>query len=259
MTNLINQEIPRLIEWLRANRLSLNIAKTNVMIFGPNRTTQKDNINIIIEGITLNITKSTKFLGIVLDSNLTWKDHILYLSKKVARSIGILSIARKVLNQKSLITLYYSFMYPYLTYCLLIWGNSPLTTLWPVYKLQKIAIRILANLKKRESSLSFCKKQKILRLPEIYTLYTGIFMFKFNNSLLPDIYHNLFTRNHAFHNYPTRISDKLRIPLAKTKIGGTFITKTGVQIWNGLPIVIQEKTRIGGFKHSLISHLLDSY
>jgi hypothetical protein len=256
---LKTQELPRLIEWLRANRLSLNIAKTNFMIFGPKRTNQPDNINIIIDGNKLELTKSTKFLGIVLDSNLTWKDHILYLSKKIARSVGILSIARRVLNQKSLITLYYSLIYPYLTYCLLIWGNSPSTTIWPILKLQKIALRTMANLKKRESSYSFCKNQRILRLPEIYTLYTGIFMFKYNNSLLPDIYNNLFIKNRAIHNYPTRISANLRIPLARTKIGESFITKTGVQIWNKLPDHIQTNDRIGSFKHSLITHHLSTY
>jgi hypothetical protein len=50
MSNSINQEIPRLIDWLRANRLSLNIAKTNFMIFGPKRANRTDNINISIEG-----------------------------------------------------------------------------------------------------------------------------------------------------------------------------------------------------------------
>jgi hypothetical protein len=158
MTNMINHEIPQLVNWLRANRLSLNIAKTNFMLFGGKKNTRPNDITISIEGKQLNITNSTKCLGVILDSNLTWKYHILHLSKKIARSVGILSIARKVLAQKSLITLYYSFIYPYLTYCVLIWGNSPSSTIWPVYKLQKIAIRILANLKRRNSSITFCKK-----------------------------------------------------------------------------------------------------
>jgi hypothetical protein len=259
LTNTINQELPQLINWLRANRLSLNIAKTHFMLFGPKKKIPPQDINILIEGNKLRLTKSTKFLGIILDSNISWKDHIIHLSKKIAKSVGILSIARKILNQKSLIQLYYSFIYPYLTYCVLIWGNSPASTLWPVFKLQKISIRIIANLTRRNSSLQFCKKNSLLRLPEIYSLYTGIFMYKYHHSLLPEIFNNLFTQNRSIHNYNTRNATNLRIPRVKTKIGETFITKTGVHIWNNLPKTIQESNSIKIFKNSLIKVLLAKY
>jgi hypothetical protein len=80
--SLLNTEIPHLIDWLRANRLSLNVDKTHTMIFGPNRKTNTSKINIHIEGRTLDIVNSTKFLGIILDSGLNWKGHILHLAKK---------------------------------------------------------------------------------------------------------------------------------------------------------------------------------
>jgi hypothetical protein len=152
-----------------------------------------------------------------------------------------------------------SFIYPYLTYCILIWGNSPATTLWPVYKLQKVAIRIIANLRRQNSSYSFCKNNSLLRLPEIYTLYTGIFMFKYKNGFLPSIFNNLFVQNLTIHNYPTRNSKKLRIPRMTTKIGDAFITKTGVHLWNKLPDSITTKKTLCPFKGSLIKHLLSTY
>ena len=72
----MNNEIPNLVTWLRANRLSLNIDKTHIMIFGPNTKSKLPDINVTIEGTPLDIVQTTKFLGLILDSGLTWKPHI---------------------------------------------------------------------------------------------------------------------------------------------------------------------------------------
>jgi hypothetical protein len=156
-----NDKLPKLSEWFRANRLSLNIAKTHVMIFSPENDPNLS-ATILIDGITLNIVKKTKFLGVILDNRLSWKDHALYVAQKIAKSIGILSIARQILTSKTLLQLYYCFIYSYITYCNLAWGNAPDSTLWPVLRIQKLSIRLIANISRRSSSLSFCKKHLIL-------------------------------------------------------------------------------------------------
>jgi hypothetical protein len=155
ISQTLNQELPLLIEWLRANRLSLNVDKTHIMIFGKKNITSHPPIDIKIDGKTLTVLEKTKFLGIILDSGLTWKDHVNYLTKKLSKSIGVLSIARKALSQKTLLQLYHAFISPYLNCCILIWGNAPASSLWPVLRLQKLAIRIVAN------AMQFCKKHNI--------------------------------------------------------------------------------------------------
>jgi hypothetical protein len=251
LSNSLNREIPTLLEWLRANRLSLNVDKTQAMIFGRKNNTVPNDINIMIDGKKLEIVSQTKFLGVILDSNLSWKQHISYLKTKIAKSLGILTIARRNLNHQTLIQLYHAFIYPYLSYCVLTWGNAPASTLWPIYKLQKLSFRIINNLKHGTSTLPFCKKENVLRLPQIYTLNAGIFMFKFSKSLLPSTFDNLFTKNSAIHSYPTRNANLLRIPRAKTKMADSFITKTGVAIWNQITSTINTDTKLGTFKRAL--------
>ena len=187
----VNSELPKLVEWLCTNRLSLNIKKTHLMIFRPKKTKDIPNIVIKIDNQILEIVKNTKFLGVIIDNGLTWKDHALMISKKIVKTIGILSLARRNLNQKTVIQLYYSFVYPYLNYCNLAWGNAP-DTLWSIYRNQKIAIRIIANIPRISSSIAFCKTHKILRLPEIYTQAAGLFMYKYKSGLLPAIFTNFF-------------------------------------------------------------------
>ena len=70
--NNVNQEIPKLLDWLRSNRLSLNIKKKHVMVFGKkfNKNLQENLPKIMIDGEVLEIVKETKFLGVYLDSEL---------------------------------------------------------------------------------------------------------------------------------------------------------------------------------------------
>ena len=85
----INEELKYISEWLKINRLSLNVKKTHYIIFAT-RNFARTNLNVQIEGHTIDETHQTKFLGVIIDSNLTWKQHIMYISGKIAKGIGII-------------------------------------------------------------------------------------------------------------------------------------------------------------------------
>ena len=95
----INQDTPLLTSWLQTNRLSLNLSKTHVMIFGKKGTNSDNSFETKIEGTTIEVVKQTKFLGIILDNSLSWKQHLSYLTSKLAKSIGILTRARTFLDK----------------------------------------------------------------------------------------------------------------------------------------------------------------
>jgi hypothetical protein len=157
-----------------------------------------------------------------------------------------------MLDKKILIQLYYTYLYPYIVYCNVIWGNSPDNHLWQIFKLQKWAIRIICNLRKRDSTKSSFFQLKILRLPEIYRLSALLFVFKFKNGLLPPIFTNFFQENQQFHNYPTRQAQNYRNPRTRLKIATTFIKCSGSTLWNALPPEIANITKIGRFKREMI-------
>ena len=90
-------------------------------------------------------------------------------------------------------------------------------------------------------------------------MFAGIFMFKYNKSLLPSIFDNLFTRNNTIHHYPTRNAAQFRIPLTKSKIADAFITKTGVHIWNSINNSLNTSTKLGTFKRALKKSLVQKY
>jgi hypothetical protein len=162
----INQDIPLLTSWLQTNRLSLNVSKTHIMVFGKKNKNKENHISTTIEGTTLEVVTQTKCLGINLDNELSWKYHALHISKKIAKSIGI----------------------PYLTYCSVIWGMASDNILWPIFRTQKRAIRIIDNLRGRTSTKSTFYKYQILRLLEIYKYSALIFVYKYKNDLLPNTF-----------------------------------------------------------------------
>jgi hypothetical protein len=253
----INLEMPKLVEWLSTNRLSLNIGKTHLMIFGAKKSLSNNNINIKINNQALEIVTHSKFLGIMIDNKLSWKEHALYTSKKLSKSIARLSLAKKYLNKTTMIQLYYSFIFPYLYYCNLAWGNAADTILWPIFRNQKLALRIISNTPRRSSTIDFCKNNQIFRLPDIHKFAIGLFMFKYKQGLLPEIFSNFFSKNQDNHSYQTRNATKLRTHLTKTQVGTKFIKNTGISSWNQIESTITSNVKIGTFKNLLKKDIND--
>ena len=98
----------------------------------------------------------------MLDSNLNWKSHINYSSTKIKRSIGILSKMRYLITLDVLINLYYTLIYPFLIYGLVVWGNTYPINIKPLFILQKRTIRIITFLKFDEHSSQLFKLANIL-------------------------------------------------------------------------------------------------
>ena len=82
----LNSELKKLVQWLNINKLSLNIRKH--IVFTHKKQKHLNN-NIVINNQIVSRVESTKFLGVIIDSALTWEDHINYIKTKIAKGIGI--------------------------------------------------------------------------------------------------------------------------------------------------------------------------
>ena len=144
--NLVNAELIKVYQWLNLNKLSLNIEKTNFIIFSLSKNVHQDIYNnIVINGSHINRVYFTKFLGVIIDSKLTWKNHITKIRTKISKAIGIICKSRKLFNQEILVTLYYSFVYPYFIYCIENWGLAAEAHLSMMLKLQRKIVRIIMS------------------------------------------------------------------------------------------------------------------
>ena len=116
----INIKIDKIYSWVKAKELSLNIEKTNFMLVTP-KLFSRTMDDLLIDGNRISEVNETKFLGVIIDNKLNWSPHITYISKTIAKGIGIILKARKVFNNETLSSLYYTFFYPYLNYCIHVW------------------------------------------------------------------------------------------------------------------------------------------
>ena len=123
LISTLNDEMPKFIQWLNVIKLCLNIDKTQYMVFSL-RKPIVSNLDVIISDQKIKQSQCVKFLGVLIDYRLSWRDHINNVKNKISKGIGIISKTRKYFDSDTLLTLYYSFVYPYLTYCAEVWGNA---------------------------------------------------------------------------------------------------------------------------------------
>ena len=127
----------------------------------------------------------TKFLGIIIDYKLNWSPHITYISKKIAKGVGIILKARKLFDQETLLTLYYTFVYPYLNYCIHVRGKAYNVHIHDLIILQNKAMRIVHCVPPRTNVEKLCFDSNILTLKRLYSYNISIIMYKFSKNMLP--------------------------------------------------------------------------
>ena len=121
LSDVVNNELSKMIEWLNANRLSLNIDEANFMIFRP-KGKKKSCPTIHINGSSIQEVDDAKFLGIIIYNQLNWIEHIKCISRKIAKGTGIIIKTRKSFESETLLN--YALIFPHITYGIHVWGTA---------------------------------------------------------------------------------------------------------------------------------------
>ena len=214
---------------------------------------------IFISGSPVEEVEETKFLGIIIDRQLSWASHIRYMKNKVAKGLGIILKCRKIFKTETLISLYNSIVYPYFNYCVLIWGSAYPIHLQSVMILQKKLVRIISGVKPRTHTIPLFENMKILTVKEIFYYAVAMFMYKYANQRLPNIFDDTFSHVSDIHSHHTRNVQSLNIPFCKTNRSQHTIRYFGPKIWNIIVKKIDVNCAIGTFKCRLRSLLLSQH
>jgi len=184
---ITNIELSKLNTWFQVNKLSLNIDKTKYMIFEPKKILNRkycklvmqdyNQLNIYIHDTQLERVNNTKFLGVTVDSELNWKQHITSVENKLSSIIGILYRIRFKITKKAALLIYDALIYSHLSYCNLLWASTYKSSLDKLFILQKRALKNCLNLPKRtETNIVFELADK-LSVYQINKLQTASFIF----------------------------------------------------------------------------------
>ena len=257
----ITAELNNIHIWLCTNKLSLNIEKSNFVIFHPpQKKLQSHDFNLAINNKQPKREFFIRYLGILIDSNLNWKDQVECITKEIRRSISILSKLRYYVGLDILLSLYYALIYLFLTYGIIIWGNTYKTTLQPIVILQKKAMRIITFSRFDERSSPLFKSLEIIKFVDVVTFYLAIFMYKYHNKLLSPVFISFFTKITQIHSYNTRLAAKQSyyLPKARTNHGIFNIRFQGPSVWNSIDEDIKSSS-LSLFKKKMKQHLIKDY
>ena len=259
---IVNNELSEVSNWFKANKLSVNATKTNYMILGtPHMTSSKvsDDLNVVLNETILERVKCTKFLGVLIDECLTWKNHIDCISKTISRNIGVMNKLKFSLPTRILHTLYCTLILPYINYGILIWGNTCKLYIDKLVKLQKWAIRTVSKSHYRSHTAPLFANSNVLTINDMYTLELAIFMYKFSINELPVAFNDFFTKRSDIHNYPTRHAKDLNITKNNKTFSDKGIRSNGPILWNSLPSSLKESKNAKYFRNSFKKSLIQMY
>ena len=260
MQNLVNNELSKLSEWFRANKLSLNAVKTHYMLFGnkPFPKTLKQ-LNINLDGNIIEQVKSIKFLGVFFDEKLKWNVHVNHVVSKISRGLGVLGRVRNIVPFDVLRTLYYTLIYPYLVYCCIIWGGAAAATSNRLSVLQNRAVRLITHSPFRASAGPLYGRLNLLQFKDIRKFQLLVFMFKCKYKLLLPKPCIEYCPVNLYHPYEMRCSHYFYAFSFRTSIRELSISVQGPKLWNSLPDALSNCISLETFKREVVKFFVALY
>ena len=252
----LNIELDKLNVWFMVNKLSLNISKTNFILFS-NKFIDKANLDIRINGNAINRVFETKFLGVIIDSKLNWKQHIAYVKTKLNKCIGVIYKASYVLDTNALRLIYCSLYLPYLSYCCEVWGTSYKTATENIVISQKKVVRIINKVNKFHHTRELFLKLKLLKFRDIVDFKIAVLMFKASKYSLPYNVQSLFCKLDS--GYTLRSKGNFSKMHVRTTKKAQCISVYGVNLFNNLNNAIKNAKNIFVFKRRFKKYTLLKY
>ena len=227
----MNEDLNNLSAWFKANKLTLNTKKTYACDFGKSKQPYD---TLRIDGKTIEMTNCVKYLGVYVDSKLSWKPHISYVVNKISTIIGVMSKIRKTLNIESMKTLYYALVHSRLLYCQEAWGTAYKTTLDPLVKAHKKVMRLIIKAKYRAHTKPIYERLKIRPLMSEIQYRRALLAYEIIKD--PEE-HQVELKLEIKHQHNTRAAqDDLTIPRKNTLGWGTNgIEYVLIKAYNALP------------------------
>ena len=249
----MNNQLINISNWFTSNKLTLNVDKTQVMMFS-RRTTPIPNTHVELRGQAIANVSKAKFLGVIVDEKLNWKDHVSFVASKLSKSCGILYKVRNCLTTSAKNMLYYSLIHPFLTYCINVYASTYKTNLRPIFLSQKRVIRTLSHASRRDHTLPLFCQWNILPMSHIINFSAALFAYKVLNNLTYSE-NDFLTRNNPVHNLRNRMD--LHIHYNSSTQTQLFIKYRAAKAWNSIPIEIRSSGSLVTFKRKLKLHLFE--
>ena len=240
----LNLDLRSLNNWLKANKISLNSGKTELIIFRHINKQINYDLKIKINGKRIYPSSHVKYLGIFIDSHLNWSFHSDALASRLSRANGMLLKIRHYVSKNTLRSIYFGIFSSLISYGAQIWGQRLNKHIHRLEKLQNKAIRIINFANFRAPVTPLYLKSKILKLSDNIKLMDFLYVVDNIKGNLPCVFNDTLQFSRNIHTYHTRGASQYKIILPKVKTetyGIKSITYQSAHFWNYIINIFPEK------------------
>ena len=242
--------------WTIENKLILNAKKTKVMLLGSRQrlnTLQDKDLKVKINDTELECVTHSKCLGVIIDNNLNFKQHVDSVAKTMKQKLGMIRRTKHLFTRNQLSRIYWGLVLPHALYCSSVWSSRSETNFKTVNKLHKRASYIVSGCTWETPSEQVLQLLGWRPLNVLFNKSIACMMYKCVNGIAPPILSNRICFNDDVSLRTTRNSNRnlLRLPLCKTQFYQKTFAYKGAQVWNSLNDECRRSNSLYSFKNAL--------
>ena len=237
--------------WSKQNKMYLNYDKTTCMLIGTRyRTQNSQQLNIYIDNNKIKSVNKQKLLGIYIDENLLWSDHIDYLCSNISSKISLLKQLSSYIPFEAQKMFYQGYILPLIDYSSITWGTTSKTNTKRLLKLQKRAARIILNANYDTASSYMFEILDWSTITERHNYNKAVLIYKALNNLTPTYISDLLTPMSQSHKRTLRSSTdgSLAVPRSRTAMFDGSFSCSAPRLWNDLPECVRSAPSLNVFK-----------
>ena len=248
LSNDLKTELDNIAEWLRQNKLSLNIDKTEYMVVGHKRQTNSiaEPIDIKINEEPIKRVQKVKYLGTMVDENLTWNEQYKKLKNKIKIALSSLQKLRNILPQSKLDQVYRALLESHLRYSDELWGSLSNTKLDHLQRLQNRARTLIEGSRLKDGwTCNWLSVSNLIKFDR------AIMIYKILNGQCPESLNGKLITRSQISKYQTRNQQDLDIPRLNLEFSKTSFFYTSAKTWNEIPLQIRLSSNVFTFRKRL--------
>lgn len=250
-------ELNKLERWLEENKLFVNTKKTKVMILG--NINNASNKKLKLFNVDLDYVTEYKYLGIVIDCKLTFRNHMNYTISKISKKVGYFRRISQNLSLRSRTLVYKTIIAPLFEYCptILYFANS--TDKNSLQKLQNRAMRVILHTNRYAHIADMLQTLHFMTINQRLSMLNMLFIFKILHGLLPNYMLKRIKFVQEVHHYNTRSASNIFVPTAKKSSTQKSLFYAGLVEYNAIPLYIRSVNTIREFKRLLVVYVREHF
>ncbi len=259
----VEKQLKHLRNWFEINKLTLNADKTNYLLTETKAVNREDKVNfaIKIQNQEIQRVNSLRYLGVIVDDQLNWREQIAFVRNKIKANIAMLYKIGSFIDINHRKMLYNAFILPHINYCLPIWGIGYISHYRKLVTAQNTAVRSLVFAKTRGTQLdSLYNKLSLLNFDKLVYYNVAICIWRIKHSQAPEYLCRLFTPVDSVHHHATRraVTGAIYTVNVNTCRSLFAISQSWARIWDKINPDIRKLQQISNFKTKCKAFLLES-